>query len=53
MQDNIATDPTLGMDTTAGSFALKGSRPKGNADVVNAVRRYIFQNPFYRTRTPL
>jgi hypothetical protein len=26
------------MDTTAGSFALAGSRPRENADIVNQVR---------------
>ncbi|KAF8852531.1 amidase signature enzyme [Acephala macrosclerotiorum] len=34
IKDNIATHPQLGMDTTAGSFALKGSCPKTNAVVV-------------------
>jgi len=28
MQDNIATDPELGMETTAGTYALVGSRVK-------------------------
>ena len=36
-QDNIATHPDLGMDTTAGSFALAGSRPRTSADVVERV----------------
>ena len=36
-QDNIATHPDLGMDTTAGSFALAASRPKKSADVVERV----------------
>lgn len=36
-QDNIATHPDLGMDTTAGSFALACSRPKKSADVVERV----------------
>lgn len=36
-QDNTATHPDLGMDTTAGSFALAGSRPKKSADVVEKV----------------
>ncbi|KAK0507196.1 hypothetical protein JMJ35_010234 [Cladonia borealis] len=34
IKDNIATHPSLGMDTTAGSLALVGSRPKKSADVV-------------------
>ena len=34
IKDNVATHPDLGMDTTAGSFALVGSRPKKSADVV-------------------
>ena len=44
IQDNIATHPDLGMDTTAGSFALAGSRPKKSADVVervDAARRWM------------
>ncbi|KAF2872776.1 amidase family protein [Massariosphaeria phaeospora] len=32
--DNIATHPDLGLDTTAGSFAFVGSRPRANAPVV-------------------
>ncbi len=31
------THPHLGMDTTAGSFALAGARPKKSADVVERV----------------
>ncbi|OBT62908.1 hypothetical protein VE03_07903 [Pseudogymnoascus sp. 23342-1-I1] len=34
IKDNIATDPRLGMDTTAGSFALVDSKPKQNAEVI-------------------
>ncbi|KAJ9165614.1 Amidase family protein [Coniochaeta hoffmannii] len=34
VKDNIATQPDLGMETTAGSVALVGSRPRRNADVV-------------------
>ncbi|KAL6816709.1 amidase signature domain-containing protein [Trichoderma sp. SZMC 28015] len=34
VKDAIATDPRLGMDTTAGSWALVGSRPPGNAPTV-------------------
>ncbi|CAL8579858.1 hypothetical protein XPA_005588 [Xanthoria parietina] len=33
-KDNMDTHPHLGMDTTAGSFALAGARPKKSADVV-------------------
>ncbi|MCJ1311431.1 hypothetical protein MMC25_005102 [Agyrium rufum] len=33
-KDNIATDPSLGMDTTAGSTAFVGSKPKKSADLV-------------------
>ena len=36
-QDNIATQPDLGMETTAGSAALVGSRVRRNADVVQRV----------------
>lgn len=36
-QDNIATDKSLGMNTTAGSFALMESIPQGNAPIVQAV----------------
>lgn len=31
------THPDLSMDTTAGSFALAGARPKKSADVVEKV----------------
>ncbi|PKK50858.1 hypothetical protein CI102_4196 [Trichoderma harzianum] len=34
VKDAIATDPQLGMGTTAGSWALVGSRPPGNAHTV-------------------
>ncbi|KAK1244056.1 hypothetical protein MKX08_002194 [Trichoderma sp. CBMAI-0020] len=34
VKDAIATDPKLGMDTTAGSWALVDSRPPGNAPTV-------------------
>ncbi|UKZ92115.1 uncharacterized protein TrAFT101_007083 [Trichoderma asperellum] len=34
VKDAIATDPRLGMDTTAGSWALVGSRPPRNAPTV-------------------
>ncbi|KAL7786093.1 amidase signature domain-containing protein [Trichoderma afarasin] len=34
VKDAIATDPQLGMGTTAGSWALVGSRPSGNAPTV-------------------
>lgn len=37
VQDNIATHPDLGMDTTAGSLALVGSRPTENAEIVDRV----------------
>ena len=33
LKDNIATEPSLGMDTTSGTFALAGSRPRANADL--------------------
>ena len=33
LKDNIATEPSLGMDTTSGTFALAGSRPRANANV--------------------
>ncbi|KAH8601745.1 amidase signature domain-containing protein [Bisporella sp. PMI_857] len=35
IKDNVATSLELGMDTTAGSFALQDSRPLANADIVN------------------
>lgn len=34
VKDAIATDPKLGMDTTAGSWALVDSQPPGNAPAV-------------------
>lgn len=36
-KDNIATHPSLGMGTTAGSFALVGFRPRWNADIIDRV----------------
>lgn len=36
-QDNIATSPSLGMETTAGSLALIGSRPRKSADLIEKV----------------
>lgn len=36
-KDCIATHPNLGMDTTAGCWALAGSRPKENANVIEKV----------------
>ncbi|KAH6995912.1 amidase signature domain-containing protein [Ilyonectria sp. MPI-CAGE-AT-0026] len=40
LKDNIATDPSLGMATTVGSYALRDSCPFGNAPVVdNLVHR--------------
>ncbi|WVQ97353.1 hypothetical protein IAU59_004464 [Kwoniella sp. CBS 9459] len=38
VKDNIATDPSLGMNTTAGSLALKGSKVPRDAFVVDALR---------------
>ncbi|KAM0801933.1 amidase signature domain-containing protein [Usnea florida] len=35
IKDNIATLPELRMGTTAGSFALAGSKPKSNAEIIN------------------
>jgi amidase len=34
-QDNIGTHPSLGMETTAGSLALRDSRPRKNAKIVD------------------
>ncbi|OJJ52521.1 hypothetical protein ASPSYDRAFT_164676 [Aspergillus sydowii CBS 593.65] len=34
LKDNIATHPDLGLGTTAGSFALLGSRPRRNSDIL-------------------
>lgn len=31
----ICTDPSLGMDTTVGTFALVGAKTKGNAPIVD------------------
>ena len=37
MKDNIATHPSLGMTTSAGNLALRDSRPKRNAEIVDKV----------------
>ncbi|KAF2763447.1 amidase signature enzyme [Pseudovirgaria hyperparasitica] len=39
VKDNIMTDPRLGMDTTVGSYAFVGGRPKKNATVVERLIR--------------
>jgi amidase len=41
VKDNIATTPALGLDTTAGSLALVGSKPRSNAAVVDRVSHPI------------
>ena len=41
-QDSISTDPKFGMETTAGSWALVGSRPAGSATVVDRVYTLAF-----------
>lgn len=38
VQDAYATGPELGLPTTVGSFALKESKTRGNAAVIDAVR---------------
>jgi amidase len=37
LKDNIATAASSGLDTTAGSLALKDSKPKANAPIVDRV----------------
>ncbi|KAK2737896.1 hypothetical protein FQN57_007347 [Myotisia sp. PD_48] len=37
LKDNIATHPSLGMKTTAGSWALEDSKPCQNAPIVDAL----------------
>lgn len=39
VKDNIMTDPRLGMDTTVGSYAFVGGRPKKNATIVESLIR--------------
>jgi hypothetical protein len=41
-QDNIATHPSLGLGTRAGSLALVGSKPRKNAVIVDMVRLIIY-----------
>ena len=41
LQDNIATLPEFHMDTTAGSLALVGSKPKSNADIIERVSHLL------------
>jgi hypothetical protein len=40
-EDNIATHPSLGVKTTAGSLALAESRVKRNAAIVDRVRTSV------------
>ena len=42
VQDNIATLPEFHMDTTAGSFALAGAKPKRNADLIERVIHLLY-----------
>ncbi len=37
VKDNIATNPSTGLDTTAGSLALVDSKPRENAPIVDRV----------------
>jgi amidase len=37
VKDNIMTEASLGMDTTCGSYALKGAKVKANADVIDFI----------------
>jgi amidase len=39
LKDNIMTDIRLGMDTTVGSYAFVGARPKKNATIVDRMIR--------------
>lgn len=39
LQDNVATDVSLGLNTTAGSFALLKSVPPGDASIVQRLRK--------------
>lgn len=41
LKDNIGTDQSMGMDTTAGSVALVGSVTINNAPIVDQVSSYI------------
>lgn len=46
-QDVFATDASLGMATTAGSYALWDACPSANCQIVNNVsRRYNFLEGF-------
>lgn len=40
VKDNVATHPSTGLDTTAGSLALVDSKPKSNAPIVDRVGDY-------------
>ncbi|KAF2834385.1 amidase signature enzyme [Patellaria atrata CBS 101060] len=35
VKDNIMTEPSLGMDTTVGSYAFVGAKPKKNAPIID------------------
>lgn len=37
VKDNVATHPSTGLDTTAGSLALVDSKPRSNAPIVDRV----------------
>lgn len=37
VKDNVATHPSTGLDTTAGSLALVNSKPRSNAPIVDRV----------------
>ncbi|CAI7616749.1 unnamed protein product [Penicillium pancosmium] len=38
IKDNIATHPSFGLPTSAGSFALLSSKPRRNAKIIDQVR---------------
>ena len=42
VQDNIATLPEFHMGTTAGNFALAGSKPKSNAVIIDRVMKLLY-----------
>ena len=42
----MATHPDLGMETTAGTFALVGSRVRDGAPAINQVHKFSIPNYF-------
>jgi amidase len=53
IQDAFNTEPSMGMPTTVGSFALTKTKVKKNANLIGAVRRSSEPRPYSSDNTQL